>query len=95
MARIVKELPKSKRGRPVKYPYGQWFNTKKWALLEGEDFTVAPGSMLAALYAAQNRLGITITTRKVTDPETGLTTITVQRLVGAVAQREQAKRARS
>lgn len=89
MAKEVSKFPEVRRGRPVIYPYNKWFNGKKWALKQGEDFDVHPESFKAALYARKNSLGLEIRTSTVVD-ENGVATVYVQRLMGAVAQRKAA-----
>lgn len=90
MGKQVAKFPEVKRGRPIKYPFQNWFNGKKWALEEGKDFDVAPESFKAALYAAKNRMGYTIVTS--TRVENGVSVVYVQRLMGAVAKNHNAKR---
>lgn len=91
MAKQVSEFPQVRRGRPEVYPYKQWFNGKKWALKQGEDFHVEPESFKAALYARKNAMNLVIRTATITDAETGLSTVYVQRLSGAVAKNRAAK----
>ena len=86
MATQVKEMPKVRRGRPELYPYKQWFNTKKWELKPGVDFTVDAASAKAAIYAAATRKGYLITLVTKRDDAGAVESITVQRLTGAVAK---------
>lgn len=86
MAKEVKSFPKAKRGRPIKYDYDRMFNGKKWAFTEGVDFTVAPNSFKAAIYARKTLLGHVIKTSTVVDEKTGVATVYVQRLFGAAAK---------
>lgn len=93
MAKTVEKMPTVRRGRPEKYPYKDWFNGRNWALTEGEDFTVTPESFKAAIYARKTALGFEVRTRTVKDEKTGIATVYVQRLTGAVAKNYRAKRA--
>jgi hypothetical protein len=90
MAKTVATFPEVKRGRPIKYPYQNWFNGKKWALAQGKDFDVDASSFKAALYAAKNRMGYVIVTTETV--ENGVPVVYVQRLMGAVAKNHLAKR---
>lgn len=84
MATTVDKFPTVRRGRPEIYPYALWLNGKRWALKHGEDFTVSPDSLKAALYARKNKLGYEI--RTVTETrEDGSVYVYVQRLTGAAA----------
>lgn len=99
MAKVISKLPEVRRGRPEVYPYKDWFNTKAWELKQGTqaqfekgeaDYAVDAASMKAAIYAAATRKGYLVTIRSTTDSK-GVPTLSVQRLVGAVAKNHKRK----
>lgn len=50
-------------GRAEQYPYGDWFDGAVWRLRRGDDFTVNPKSLRAAIHGAAKRRGVKVSTR--------------------------------
>jgi hypothetical protein len=66
MAKLLRELPPPRRGRPAKYPYDEWLDGEVWLLIEGEDFEVGAGRSVAmGLRAAARKRGQKATARSV------------------------------
>lgn len=58
MARILTELPATKRGgASSKYPWDEWLDGQVYELVRGEDFEGEPDAFRRTVYSAADRLG--------------------------------------
>lgn len=50
----------TRRGRPEKYPWGEWLNGKPWSIERGVDFEQSANNMRSTIYSAAKRRGISV-----------------------------------
>jgi hypothetical protein len=64
MSKVIQELPRiRRRGRPTKYPWGEWTDGKPRSIVQGEDFNLEPRVMVSALHTHATTHDLAVETR--------------------------------
>ena len=66
MARIVKDWPRT-RGRLDQYPWDEWFDYQKRALVRKKDFNLTAAGFVASVHRAAKLRGVQVRTATVDD----------------------------
>lgn len=64
MAEVVDEFPVKRPGDSWKYPWGLWFDGRKWKLIQGVDFKGETRKIAMSAYHAARRLGVVIAVQR-------------------------------